>query len=375
MDTFINTIIKSSTCGDGVRIIAQKIIDGVRITADEALALYQSAPLGLLGMLAFVVKQRKTGRNVFFNRNFHIEPTNVCVNNCRFCSYKKPKGDPQAWELPFDEIIHQVKRYKDSNATECHIVGGVHPDRDIDYYCNLIREVKKIIPGIVVKAFTAVEIEYMVNKAGLSLRDGLQKLKDAGLESIPGGGAEIFDEGLRARICPEKTKSDKWLEIHRTAHRLCISTNATMLYGHLETYAQRVDHLSRLRALQDETHGFSAFIPLKYRHENNSMSSIGEVPLTEDLRNYAVSRIFLDNFPHIKAYWVMSGLETTRLALQWGADDIDGTVNDSTRIYTMAGVEGRPVMTVEQIVELIRSEHLVPVERDTFYNIVKKYDD
>lgn len=375
MHTLYNSIIQNSSASSDIKEIAQKILSGGRITTDEALVLYQKAPLGLLGMLAFAVKESKTGRKVFFNRNFHIEPTNVCVNNCRFCSYKKPKGDAQAWELSLDEILHQVKRYKDSHATECHIVGGVHPDRDIDYYCNLIREVKNIIPGIVVKAFTAVEIEYMVNKAGLTLKAGLEKLKAAGLESIPGGGAEIFDEELRAQICPEKTASSKWLEIHKTAHQLGISTNATILYGHLETYAQRIDHLNRLRTLQDETHGFSAFIPLKYRHENNSLSNIGEVPLLEDLKNYAISRIFLDNFPHIKAYWVMSGLETTRLALQYGADDIDGTVNDSTKIYTMAGVGGKPVMTVEQIVSLIKNENLIPVERDTFYNEIKVYND
>lgn len=375
MHTLYNSIVQNSSASSDIKAIALKILAGNRITTDEALVLYQKAPLGLLGMLAFAVKENKTGRKVFFNRNFHIEPTNVCVNNCRFCSYKKPKGDAQAWELSLDEILHQVKRYKDSHATECHIVGGVHPDRDIDYYCNLIREVKNIIPGIVVKAFTAVEIEYMINKAGLTLKAGLEKLKAAGLESIPGGGAEIFDEELRAKICPEKTASSKWLEIHKTAHQLGISTNATILYGHLETYAQRIDHLNRLRTLQDETHGFSAFIPLKYRHENNSLSNIGEVPLLEDLKNYAISRIFLDNFPRIKAYWVMSGLETTRLALQYGADDIDGTVNDSTKIYTMAGVEGKPVMTVEQIVSLIKNENLIPVERDTFYNEIKVYND
>lgn len=375
MHTLYNSIVQNSSASSDIKAIAQKILAGNRIATDEALVLYQKAPLGLLGMLAFAVKENKTGRKVFFNRNFHIEPTNVCVNNCRFCSYKKPKGDAQAWELSLDEILHQVKRYKDSHATECHIVGGVHPDRDIDYYCNLIREVKNIIPGIVVKAFTAVEIEYMINKAGLTLKAGLEKLKAAGLESIPGGGAEIFDEELRAQICPEKTKSDKWLEIHKAAHQLGISTNATILYGHLETYAQRIDHLNRLRSSQDETHGFSAFIPLKYRHENNSLSNIGEVPLLEDLKNYAISRIFLDNFPHIKAYWVMSGLETTRLALQYGADDIDGTVNDSTKIYTMAGVGGKPVMTVEQIVTLIKNENLIPVERDTFYNEIKVYND
>ncbi|MCQ2251061.1 MAG: aminofutalosine synthase MqnE [Bacteroidales bacterium] len=366
----ITAIIDNGDMDGDIREIAQKAYQGIRISDGEALALYERAPLPLLGMLAFGIKNKKTGSKVFYNRNFHIEPTNVCVNNCRFCSYKKPQGDPQAWELSMDEILHKVATYRDSRATEVHIVGGVHPDRDIDYYCNLMREVKRIMPGIVVKAFTAVEIEYMINKAGLSLEEGLKKLKEAGLEAIPGGGAEIFDEELRAEICPEKTKSSVWLDIHRTAHKLGIGTNATMLYGHKETYAQRVDHMSRLRRLQDETHGFSAFIPLKYRNENNQMSALGEVSLTEDLRNYAMARIYLDNFPHVKAYWVMSGLETTKLALQYGADDIDGTVNDSTKIYTMAGVSGKPTMTVEQIREVIESAGLQPVERDTFYNEV-----
>ncbi len=367
----ITAIIDNGDMDGDIREIAKKAYQGIRISDGEALALYERAPLPLLGMLAFGIKNKKTGSKVFYNRNFHIEPTNVCVNNCRFCSYKKPQGDPQAWELSMDEILHKVATYRDSRATEVHIVGGVHPDRDIDYYCNLMREVKRIMPGIVVKAFTAVEIEYMINKAGLSLEEGLKKLKEAGLEAIPGGGAEIFDEELRAEICPEKTKSSVWLDIHRTAHNLDIETNATMLYGHKETYAQRVDHMSRLRRLQDETHGFSAFIPLKYRNENNQMSALGEVPLTEDLRNYAMARIYLDNFPHVKAYWVMSGLETTKLALQYGADDIDGTVNDSTKIYTMAGVSGKPTMTVEQIREVIESAGLQPVERDTFYNEIK----
>ncbi len=348
--------------------IAAKAVSGQRISDEEALHLYNNADLGLLGMIAFGIKKEKTGLKVFYNRNFHIEPTNVCVNNCRFCSYKKPQGDPQAWELSMDEILHKVAAYRGSRATEVHIVGGVHPDRDIEYYCSLMRGVKKIMPGIVVKAFTAVEIEYMINKAGLSLEEGLMQLKANGLEAIPGGGAEIFDERLRAEICPEKTKSQTWLDIHRTAHRLGIETNATMLYGHKENYAQRIDHMSRLRALQDETNGFSAFIPLKYRNENNQMSALGEVPLSEDLRNYAMARIYLDNFPHVKAYWVMSGLETTKLALQYGADDIDGTVNDSTKIYSMAGVSGKAAMTVEQIREVIESAGLTPVERDTFYN-------
>jgi aminodeoxyfutalosine synthase len=365
---FYKDIISKADLDVRIKDIALKVIDNQRINFDEGVLLYKDAPLSLLGMLAFEIKKRKSGTKVFYNRNFHIEPTNICVNACKFCSYKKPKGDAEAWELPFEEILKRVSVYKNSRATEVHIVGGVHPERDIEYYCRLMREVKKIIPGIVVKAFTAVEIEYMINKAGLSLYDGLKMLKDSGLECIPGGGAEIFDETLRQEICPEKTKSEVWLKIHETAHSLGIPSNATMLYGHKESYENRIDHLSRLRDLQDRTHGFSAFIPLKYRKENNSMSKVGEVPLTEDLKNYAVSRIFLDNFPHIKAYWVMSGQEMTKLALQYGADDIDGTVNDSTKIYSMAGVEGKTVMTVEELENLIKSAGLTPVERDTFYN-------
>ncbi|MCQ2975733.1 MAG: aminofutalosine synthase MqnE [Bacteroidales bacterium] len=371
----LENLIKNSSSLITIQEIAIKILNNQRISVNEACELYHHAPLSMLGMLAFNIKQQKSGDKVFFNRNFHIEPTNICVNNCRFCSYKKPQGDTQAWEMTMDEILHKVSQYKDSGATECHIVGGVHPDRDINYYGTLIKEVKKIIPGIVVKAFTAVEIDYMIKKAGISIEDGLKRLKECGLESIPGGGAEIFDETLRNKICPEKTSSQRWLEIHKTAHQLDIKTNATILYGHIETIEQRFEHLNRLRLLQDETQGFNCFIPLKYRHENNSMSQIGETPLIDDLKTYAISRIFLDNFPHIKAYWVMSGLETTKLALQYGADDIDGTVNNSTKIYSMAGVSGKPTMTVEQIVDAIKQVNLIAVERDTFYNEIKIYND
>ena len=353
--------------------IAEAILSGQRISDSDALVLYQKAELGYLGILANYVREQKNGRNVFFNRNFHIEPTNVCINNCKFCSYSRKQGQEGVWEMSESQIFDIVKHYKNSKATEVHIVGGVHPDKEIEYYGNLIKEIKKIIPGIVVKAFTAVELEYMINKAGLSISDGLKKLKADGLESIPGGGAEIFQESIREQICPEKTSSNTWLEIHKTAHQLGISTNATMLYGHIESYADRIDHMKRLRELQDVTHGFSAFIPLKYRKENNKMNTFGEVTLTEDLKNYAISRLYLDNIPHIKAYWVMSGLDTTKAALSFGADDIDGTVNDSTKIYTMAGVEGKAVLTVEQITDLIKSINMIPVERDTFYNVIKTY--
>lgn len=371
MENSIKTFIEGSNLDLTLKNIALKIVYGNRITPDEGLLLYNCNELGLLGMLAFEIKKQKTGLKVYYNRNFHIEPTNVCINNCKFCSYSRKKNEDGSWEMSMDEIMHKVSHYKNSRATECHIVGGVHPERDIEYYGNLIKRVKEIIPGIVVKAFTAVEIEYMANKAGMSIEDALKYLKNCGLESIPGGGAEIFSEKIREKICPEKTLSSKWLEIHQTAHNLGITTNATMLYGHIESYADRIDHLNRLRTLQDKTNGFSAFIPLKYRKENNLLNSVGEVSLVEDLKNYAISRIFLDNFPHIKAYWVMSGLETTKLALQFGADDMDGTVNDSTKIYSMAGGDEKPVMTVEQIQQIIKSVGLIPVERDTFYNEIK----
>lgn len=369
MKTFVSTLNLPKELKD----ISFKVFDNQRISMQEALYLYNNASLGLLSVLSTFVRESKNGKNVYFNRNFHIEPTNICINNCRFCSYKKEKNDAQAWEMSVDEILHIVKKYKDSLATEVHIVGGVHPDRDIEYYGNLIKEVKKIMPNIVVKAFTAVEIEYMIKKANLTIEEGLKYLKDCGLESIPGGGAEIFDEKLRSEICPEKTSSNIWLEIHKQAHLMGISTNATMLYGHKETIEHRLDHINRLRELQDKAPGFSAFIPLKYKKENNQLNSCGEVSVVEDLKTYAISRIFLDNFDHIKAYRISSGLETSTLALNFGADDMDGTVDNSTKIYSMAGQKEEAIMTVEKIVDTIKNAGFTPIERDTFYNTIKIY--
>ena len=248
-------------------------------------------------------------------------------------------------------------------------MGGVHPDHDLGYYAGMIRTVKNVLPGVSVKAFTAIELAYMIEKAGLSHTEGLKVLKNAGMEAIPGGGAEIFDEKLRAEICPEKGSAGKWLALHRRAHRLGIRTNATILYGHAETLQQRLDHLERLRLLQDETGGFDAFIPLKYRAANNNMGSLGEVSVVEDMKMLSMSRIFLDNFPHIKAYWVMYGKNVAEMALAYGADDIDGTIDDTTRIYSMAGAEEqKPRLTVAEIEEMAARAGLRAVERDTFYN-------
>ena len=352
--------------------IAAKVRQGERITAEEALVLWREAPLWLLGELAVGIKREKSGDKVFFNRNFHLEPTNLCVFNCKFCSYRRTKGSPEAWDYSMEEMEQIVRDRAESGATEIHIVGGVHPDHDIYYYAELIRRVKAIMPHVAIKAFTAVELAYMIRKAGLTTEEGLRLLIEAGMEAIPGGGAEIFDEELRAKICPEKGTAAEWFEVHDAAHRLGLKTNATILYGHVETLEHRLDHLLRLREQQDRTGGFNAFIPLKYRNFGNSMSEVGEVSIVEDLRMLAMSRIVLDNIPHIKAYWVMYGKQTTELALSFGADDIDGTIEDSTKIYSMAGAaDSKPVMTIAEIERIAAVAGLRAVERDTFYNEIE----
>jgi aminodeoxyfutalosine synthase len=355
--------------------IASKVFKNQRITNNEALILYQEAELGYLGILANYIREIKNKNYTFYNRNFHIEPTNICIYNCRFCSYSRKIGQEGSWEYDLNKIKETTQTYIGKKVTEAHIVGGVHPQRDIYYYASLIKSVKEILPEIHIKAFTAVEIEFMIKKAKISNKEGLEILKEAGLDSIPGGGAEIFDEKIRKEICPDKTSSSDWLSLHKTAHQIGIPTNATMLYGHIENYEHRVDHLSRLRDLQDETNGFNVFIPLKYRNYNNDLNEIGEVSVIEDLKNYAISRIYLDNFNHIKAYWPMIGKQTTQLSLSFGVDDIDGTIDDSTKIYSMAGVEDQnPSMNSEQIVKLIQDAKRIPVERDTLYNFIKVTD-
>lgn len=351
--------------------IAEKILAGGRIDRDEAEVLWREAPLSLLGRLASEMKRRKSGDAVYYNRNFHIEPTNICVFNCRFCSYRRGAGDPSAWNHSLAEIEQIVEARKNSGVTEVHIVGGVHPDHDIQFYAEMIRIVKRILPDVAVKAYTAIELAYMIDKAGMSYEEGLMLLRDAGMQAIPGGGAEIFDEELRSQICPEKGDAKVWLSLHRAAHRLGIRSNATMLYGHIETIPQRIDHLDRLRTLQDETGGFDAFIPLKFRRSGNRLGEgREEVPVTEDMRTLAMSRLYLDNFPHIKAYWVMYGKQTAEMALGFGADDMDGTIDDSTKIYSMAGAEQKPRLTVEDMKAMAASAGLRAVERDTFYREV-----
>jgi aminodeoxyfutalosine synthase len=352
-----------------IRMVADKVAGGIRITGEDGLLLYKKADLALLGMLAGIVRRRHNNNNAYFNHNFHIEPTNKCIYNCRFCSYHKQESDPDSWEYSHEEMLEIVKRFDNKNVTEVHIVGGVHPSYNLHYWGSLIKKIKDYRPALHVKAFSAIELDYMISSAGYTIEEGLTILKGYGLDSIPGGGAEIFDKELRKLICDEKTSSELWLTIHETAHRMGIPSNATILYGHMETYAHRIDHMERLRDLQDKTVGFNAFIPLKYKMSNNSMAYLGEVNITEDLRNYAVSRIFLDNFSHIKAYWPMIGRESARLSLSFGVDDMDGTIDDTTRIYSMAGSEEEnPSMTSEEICQLIRDAGYIPVERDSLYN-------
>ena len=352
--------------------VAEKVLSNERITLDDGNMLFREGTLPFLSLLAETVSRRVSNNHVFFNRNFHIEPTNICVNHCAFCSYRRRKGEDGCWEYGIEDVKEIVSSYKNKGATEVHIVGGVHPDRDVYYYADMLKAVKDCFPTIHVKAFTAVEIDSMCRQARLSIEDGLQLLKDSGLGSMPGGGAEIFDEQIRQKICPDKTSSNEWLRIHKIAHHLSIPTNATMLYGLIENYGHRIEHLERLRILQDETKGFNAFIPLKFKHYNNSFSHIKETTTIEDLRNYAVSRIFLDNIPHLKAYWPMIGKQVAQLSLNFGVDDLDGTIDDSTKIYSMAGSdEQKPSASTDELIAMIKGAGKIPAERDTIYNIIR----
>lgn len=379
MNNTLERIISQNGIQPTLKEIAKKVFDGERVSTDEALLLYENGDLGFLGSLANFVREKKNGNFAYFNRNFHIEPTNICVFDCKFCSYSRKvreRGDLQAWEMSEDDIYEVVKSYENKQITEVHIVGGVHPKMGLDYFANLIKNIKQIRPDIHVKAFTAVELEYMCRKAKVSYEEGLKVLKEHGQDSLPGGGAEIFDEKIRGEICADKCSSSEWLEIHETAHNVGLPSNATMLYGHIENYSHRVDHMNRLRDLQDKTNGFNTFIPLKFRNSNNDMSNVEEVSIVEDLKNYAVSRIFMDNFNHLKAYWPMIGRETAQMSLSFGVDDIDGTIDDSTKIYSMAGSEEKsPTLTTDELVTLIKGANRHPIERDTLYNVIQDYNE
>lgn len=368
-------ILLNSNYPTHLKDIAQKVFNKQRISFNDGVVLYNEAEVGFLGTLANYVRAEKNGNYVYFNHNFHVEPTNVCVYTCSFCSYSRLiKHREEGWELSVDQILDIIKKYDGQAVTEVHITGGVVPKQDLAFYIELFQKIKQHRPNLHIKALTPVEFHYIFKKAKLSYAEGLKLMKDAGLDSLPGGGAEIFDKDIRDKIAGGKCSTEEWLSIHEIWHTMGNFSNATMLYGHIETFEHRIDHMDKLRNLQDKTKGFNAFIPLKFRNKENEMANVPEVSVIEDLRNYAISRIYLDNFNHIKAYWAMIGRNTAQLSLNFGADDLDGTIDDTTKIYSMAGSEEQhPKLSTEQLVNLIKAVGKTPVERDTLYNIVKTY--
>ena len=356
--------------------IAEKVYHNERASFDEGVMLFEKGSLSFLGALANYVREKKHGDNTYFNRNFHIEPTNVCVFSCNFCSYSRLYANrEEGWELSIEQMMHIVKSYDNKPVTEVHIVGGVHPKLNLPFFLELLQQIKSHRPELHIKGFTAVELDYMFRKAKVSYKEGLEMSRAAGLDSLPGGGAEIFHLEIRKQICDDKVDADGWLNIHKTAHQLGMHSNATMLFGHIEKFEHRIDHMDRLRKLQDETGGFNTFIPLKFRNKDNGMSDIKETSVIEDMKVYAISRLYLDNFPHIKAYWPMLGRNNAQLSLGFGVNDIDGTIDDTTKIYSMAGSEEQnPAMTTEQLVHLIQQVKRKPIERDTLYNVIKDYN-
>jgi aminodeoxyfutalosine synthase len=355
--------------------IGNKIIQNKRLSFDEGVYLFEKASLPYVGALANWKRESLHGNKTYFNKNFHIEPTNVCVFSCKFCSYSKLYAHKEeGWELTIDQMMDIVKSYDGKPVTEVHIVGGVHPKLTLEFFLELMRTIKAHRPELHIKAFTPVELEYMFRKAKVTTEEGMKLAHEAGLDSLPGGGAEIFHPNIRTVICADKATADEWLHIHKTAHNLGMHSNATLLYGHIEKYEHRIDHMERLRQLQDETQGFNTFIPLKFRNKDNDMHDVPESTLANDLKMYAISRLYLDNFPHVKAYWPMLGRETAQLTLSYGVNDIDGTIDDTTKIYSMAGSEEQtPVMTTEQLVGLIKQAKRQPIERGTLYNVIQDY--
>ena len=368
-------VIINSESDHQLQNIGNKVIHNERLSFNEGVYLFEKASLPYVGALANWKRESLHGDKTYFNKNFHIEPTNVCVFSCKFCSYSKLYAHKEeGWELTIDQMMDIVKSYDGKPVTEVHIVGGVHPKLTLEFFLELMRTIKAHRPELHIKAFTPVELEYMFRKAKVTTEEGMKLAHEAGLDSLPGGGAEIFHPEIRTVICADKATADEWLHIHKTAHNLGMHSNATLLYGHIEKYEHRIDHMERLRQLQDETKGFNTFIPLKFRNKDNDMHDVPESTLANDLKMYAISRLYLDNFPHVKAYWPMLGRETAQLTLSYGVNDIDGTIDDTTKIYSMAGSEEQtPVMTTEQLVGLIKQAKRQPIERGTLYNVIQDY--
>jgi aminodeoxyfutalosine synthase len=357
-----------------VEHIAAKIAASERLTETDALFLFEHSDLIAVGELAAAANERKNGRRVFFNVNRHINHTNICVNQCKFCAFSKAADEPGAYCYDMGEIRNRALEAASQGATEIHIVGGLHPELPFEFYLEMLTTVRSVSAALHIKAFTAVEIEYLARLSGLSISGTLERLKEAGLGSLPGGGAEILGKAVRDRLCPEKISGEEWLGVMREVHRAGLKSNATMLYGHVESYGDRVDHMRRLRELQDETGGFQVFIPLSFQKENNPLGHLKN-PLSggvDDLKTLAVSRLYLDNFANIKAYWVMLGEKIAQTSLCFGVNDLDGTVVEE-KIGHDAGASTPQTMTKESIVDMIRKAGRVPVERDTLYNELRMY--
>ncbi len=356
-----------------LQALAVKVRDGVRLDAADALLCFETPHVLALGRLANDVRRRMHGDKVFYNLNRHINPTNVCVYtyNCKFCSFAAMKDEPHAWQMSHEEIYRQAGEQGGNDVTEFHIVGGLHPDLDMAWYEEMLTGLKARFPKAHLKAFTAIEIGWFAKREKLTIEEVLRRLTAAGLGSLPGGGAEIFHPEVREIICDGKLDADEWIEVHRVAHRLGIKSNCTMLFGHVEKSAHKVDHLLRLRSLQDEFGGFNAFIPLAYHPENNYLGLEYHTTGLDDLRHIATARLVLDNIPHVKAYWVMVTPKLAQVALSFGADDLDGTVVRET-IYHMAGAETAQMMPTTELERVVRAAGFTPVERDTLYNAVDR---
>jgi aminodeoxyfutalosine synthase len=356
-----------------LRDLAVKVRDGVRLDTEDALLCSTTPHVLHLGRLADAVRRKRHGDIAYFNVNRHINPTNICVYtyNCKFCSFAALPGEDHAWQMSHEEVYRHAAEQGGNEVTEFHIVGGLHPDLSLDWYLEVMRGLKTRFPAAHLKAFTAIEIGWFAKLEGLTIEEVLLRLQEAGLGSLPGGGAEIFDPEVRAVICDGKLDADEWIEVHRTAHRLGIRSNCTMLYGHIEKPEHRMDHLMKLRELQDDTGGFNAFVPLAYHPENNYLGLEYHTTGTEDLRQIATARLVLDNIDHIKAYWIMLTPKLAQIALGFGADDIDGTVVEET-IYHMAGAQSKQHLSRSELERIVREAGFVPVERDTLYQPIER---
>lgn len=375
-----HALLRSQIKKSGLDDIYQKIMDHQMLTPEDGIKLFETRDLTSVGFMANLVRERLHGDRSFFVRNRQLNPTNVCEYSCMFCSFYRREGEEGGYTMTMDQIAQRVREGVKHGIQEIHITSGLHPTLPFSYYTDMLRTIKETAPYLHIKGFTAVEIEYYAHHYNMSLREVLEKLIEAGLEAMPGGGAEIFADRVRKKICDEKSTAEGWLAVHAIAHELGLMTNATLLYGHIETYAERVDHLMRLRDLQDVSRSkgakaqFNTFIPLKYQHENNRLKNLPEVSAFEDLKMIAVPRLVLDNFPNIKAYWVVIGKRMAQIALSYGANEIEGTILEE-KIMSMAGTDSAHGMTEPELIKLIKDAGRQPIERDALYHIIKTYDE